>query len=43
MNINIKIKSLILNICNPCSINGDIGEGSFIDLATPNEEFSLIS
>ena len=43
MNINIKIKSLILFISNPCSINGDPGDGSFCCLATPNEEFSLIS
>ena len=43
MNINDKIKILNMDISNPCSINGDPGGGSFIDLATPNEDFTVIS
>ena len=43
-NINKKIKWLNLNICNPCSINGELDECySFCEVATPSEEFSLIS
>ena len=42
-NINDKIKILNFNISNPCSINGDPGNGSFISLATTNENFTIIS
>jgi len=42
-NINDKINILNLNISNPCSINGDPGDGSFISLATSSEAFTIIS
>ena len=41
--INNNINILNLNISNPCSINGDPGNGSFISLATGNEDFSIFS
>ena len=43
MNINKKIKFLNLNVANPCSIDGNPGDGSFIDLAIESENFSIIS
>ena len=43
MNINKKIKLLNLNVTNPCSIDGNPGDGSFIDLAIESENFSIIS
>ena len=43
MNINKKIKLLNLNVANPCSIDDNPGDGSFIDLATGSEDFSIIS
>ena len=42
-NINDKINILNLKISNPCSINGDPGNGSFISLATGSERFTIIS
>ena len=42
-NINNKINILNLNISNPCSIDGDPGDGSFISLATGSENFTIIS
>ena len=42
-NINNNINILNLNISNPCSINGDPGDGSFISLATGSEDFSIFS
>ena len=43
MNINKKIKLLNLKVTNPCSIDDNPGDGSFIDLATGSEDFSIIS
>ncbi len=41
--VNKNIKILNIEISNPCSLNGNIGGGSFITLATESENFSLIS
>jgi hypothetical protein len=43
ININNKIKLLNLNVSNPCSIDGNPGDGSFCLLATESEDFSIIS
>jgi len=42
-NINPKINILNLNISNPCSIDGNPGNGSFYDLATESEDFNIVS
>jgi hypothetical protein len=41
--VNKNIKILNVEISNPCSINGDPCYGSFYNLSTLNEDFSLIS
>jgi len=43
ININNKIKLLNLNVSNPCSIDGNPGDGSFCLLATESKDFSIIS
>ena len=42
-NINPKINMLNLNISNPCSIDGNPGDGSFYVLASESEDFNISS
>ena len=41
--ININIKLLHIEVSNPCYVDGWNGGGSFYGLASPNEEFTIIS
>ena len=41
--INTNIKLLHVEVSNPCYVNGWNGGGSFYGLASPNEEFTIIS